>query len=215
MDPRLQTSFIPKKPILAQQETRSPRTINLLSLLATILFVLAVAISAATFLYNNLLIKQIAANKDSLDKARGAFDPELIQQMIRRDTRIETSKNLLKSHLSITPFFDLLASITLKSVRFRDFSFTYLASDKILVSMKGQARDYASVALESDLLNQQKYLKGTVLGDMSLEPTGTVGFTVSTTVDPALISYQAALSRGSINSSAPAPTAPVASSTKP
>lgn len=191
MDPRLQTSFIPKKPITATAVSHSPRTINLLSLIATILFIISIALAVAVFLYQNLLLKQIESDKASLDRAQGAFEPELIQQIIRLDSRIETGKTLLKSHLAITPFFDLLASVTLKSVRFRDFSFSYLAPDKILVTMKGQAQNYAAVALESDLLNQQKYLSNTVLGDLALEPTGTIAFTVSTTLNPALVSYKA------------------------
>ncbi len=188
MDPRFQTSFIPKKPIVAQPG-RAPSSINLFSLLATVVFIVALALSGGVFFYKQLTQKQIDANKVSLEKAKDAFEPDTINQIVRLDTRIVTSKKLLANHLAITPFFDFLSSITLPTVRFKTFDFTHLGKDKIKVSMSGQARDYASVALQSDLLNKQKYLKETIIGDMSLDSSGTISFSVDTVVDPDLLSY--------------------------
>lgn len=189
MDPQLQRSFIPKKPMTATAQ-RAPSSINLFSLLATVIFIIALALSGGVFFYHNLLQKQIDSDKTSLDRAKGEFEPDLINQIVRLDSRIEISKKLLASHIAVTPFFNFLSSVTLKSVRFKDFNFSYLAPDKIIVSMKGQAQSYASVALQSDILNAQpKYLKNTLLADMALEPAGTVSFSVTTTVDPSLLSY--------------------------
>lgn len=199
MDPQFKTSFIPKKPIVAQAVGRSASSsINLFSLLATTLFIVTIALSGGVFFYKNLLAKQISADKVTLERAKGAFEPQLIEQIIRLDTRIETSKKLLAGHLAVTPFFDFLSTVTLGTVRFKDFSFSYLAPDKIGIEMKGQAQNYSSVALESDLLNSQKYLKDTIVGDMALEPTGAVSFKVTSTIDPNLISYSAALARNAI-----------------
>lgn len=169
--------------------TRAPSTINLFSLLATVLFLVAIALSAGVYFYRGVVQKQIDSASSSLDRAKAAFDPDTINQITRLDTRIEAGKALLGSHVSVTPLFDFLSSVTLKTVRFRDFSFSYLAADKIAVSMKGQAVSYAAVALESDLLNSKKQLKNTILSDMALDTQGTVSFSVSTTIDPKLLSY--------------------------
>lgn len=179
-------------PVGSRSESSS---INLFSLLAITLFVIAIVLSGGAFFYKGLLASQIDANKASLDRAKSAFEPEIIDQIIRLDTRIETSKKLLTSHLAVTPFFDFLSTVTLSTVRFKDFSFSYLASDKIGAEMKGQAESYASVALESDLLNAQKNLKDVIISDMALEPNGTVSFKVQMTVDPGLVSYAAALKK--------------------
>ena len=194
MDPQFKTSFIPKKPIVAPAGGyRASSTINLFSLLAVTLFIIALVLSGAAFFYKSLLAKQIQSNKATLERAKGAFDPELIERIIKLDSRIETSKKLLSEHLALSPFFDFLATVTLQTGRFSDFSFSYLAKDKIKVEMKGQAESYASIALESDLLNSQKYLNGVVVGDMALEPSGMVSFKVEATVNPALISYSATI----------------------
>ena len=204
MDPKFQTSFIPKKPITAGND-RSSGPINLFSLVGTVLFVAALALSGGVFFYQKLLVKQIEANKGSLERAKDDFDPDTINEIIRFDTRIETSKKLLSSHIAATPFFDYLSTITLRSVRFRDFSFTYLGKDNILVEMKGLAQGYAAVALQSDLLNEQKFLKDTVIGDMSLESTGNVAFSVSTKVDPSIFSYEKILGAGTPATTTPQP----------
>jgi hypothetical protein len=196
MDPQFKTSFIPKKPILdTTSELRTSAPINLFSLLSTILFIVVIFLGGGVFFYKSILADQIGKNKEVLERAKDAFEPELIEQIIRLDSRIETSKKLLSSHLALTPFFDFLSTVTLRTVRFRDFSFAYLAPDKIMVEMKGEAQSYASVALQSDLLNSQKFLKDTVVGDMSLEPTGTVSFRVTSVIDPSLVSYAQSLAR--------------------
>jgi hypothetical protein len=167
--------------------------INLFSLIGIVVFVLALALSGGVFFYKDLIEKNIASSKATLERARDAFEPELIKKIILLDSRIEASKTLLNSHVSVSELFNALSSVTLKSIRFRDFSFSYLAKDKVSISMKGQAQSFAGVALQSDLFNQQKYLKDTLIGDLSLEPTGTIGFTVTSTIDPSLVSYSESL----------------------
>jgi hypothetical protein len=200
MDPRTQTSFIPKKPIVNQTSTRSAEPINLFSLIATILFVVSLALGGGAYFYQNLIGKQIESSRATLERAKGAFEPELINQIVRLDNRIETAKNLLNGHIAVTPLFDFVSSVTLTSVRFKDFSFNYLSPDKILVTMNGQGQSYASVALQSDLFNEQKYLSETLVEDMTLDPSGLVNFSVSTVISPDLLSYREALSRGSVTS---------------
>lgn len=196
----MQTSFIPKKPIVASPKMGSASApINLLSLLATVLFIVSIALSGGVYFYKSLVMKQIEADKATLERAKGAFDPELINQIVRLDSRIETSKKLFGSHTAVTPLFDFLSSITLRSVRFKDFSFTYLSPKEITVAMRGQAQGYASVALQSDVLNRQKGLSEVAIGDMALDPSGLVNFSVMTTIDPSIISYEAALGGSAAN----------------
>lgn len=192
MDPRFQTSFIPKKPIVSQPG-RESSPINLFSLLSTVVFIVVLALSGGVFFYKQLTVKQIDQNKATFERAKKAFEPDTVKKITRLDTRLEVGKKLLSNHVAITPFFDFLSSITLKTVRFKDFSFTYLGKDKIQVAMKGQALNYAAVALQSDLLDDQRQLKNTIVSGMSLEAAGTVAFGVSTTIDPTLLSYAAAV----------------------
>jgi hypothetical protein len=174
---------------MSQPGVRSSAPISLFSLIGIVLFVVTLAVGGAAFFYQGVLKNQITESEATLNQAKEAFDPELINEIVRLDTRIETAKTLLAGHTSVTPLFDYISTITLQTVRFRNFSFAYLAPDKIIVTMQGQGQSYASVALQSDLLDEQKYLRETSVGDMSLEPTGLVSFSVSTVIDPVLLSY--------------------------
>lgn len=212
MDPRFQSSFIPKKPIIAQQSS-IPSTINLFALIATVIFMLALASSAGAFFYKKLLVTQIEDRETSFVRAQEAFEPALIQQVTRLDSRIETSKKLLASHVAVTPLFEAISRDTLRTVRFRDFSYTYASPNQITLQMKGQAQNYASVALQSDMFNSRTYLKNLAIGDMTLEPSGTVAFSVSATVDASLLSYSRSLSRTSSQQSPAAATPPASVAT--
>ncbi|MEN9621946.1 MAG: hypothetical protein RLZZ67_380 [Candidatus Parcubacteria bacterium] len=175
------------------QPGRESAPINLFSLLSTVVFIVVLALSGGAFFYKQYVVKQIDVNKTTFDRAKNAFEPDTVKKITRLDTRLEVGKKLLASHIAVTPFFDFLSSVTLKTVRFKDFSFAYLAKDKIQVSMKGQAQNYAAVALQSDLFDDQKQLKNTIVSGMALEAAGTVVFSVSTTLDPALLSYASAI----------------------
>jgi hypothetical protein len=60
----------------------------------------------------------------------------------------------------------------------------------IAVQMNGKARDYASIALESDQLAMNKNIHNSVFSDLSLDDqTGRVSFNLSFTVDADLVRY--------------------------
>ncbi|MEK7187122.1 MAG: hypothetical protein AAB690_02395, partial [Patescibacteria group bacterium] len=85
--------------------------------------------------------------------------------------------------------FDFLESSTLKSVRFTDFSYGTSPAGVELV-MKGQARSYAAVALQSDLFTKSSHFKNPVFSDLGLDESGNIIFTFRAIVNPNLISYQ-------------------------
>ncbi len=188
MDPRFQTSFIPKKPIVSVPGG-SPKTINLFALLATVLFIGTIILAGGVFFYKGYLEKGLEQDIKNLEEARKEDDPNLIQMVIRLDSRIETADKLINSHVAVSPFFNYLSTITLKSVRFRDFSFAYLDKNTVTVSLAGEAQGYEAVALQSDLLVKQKELSNVIIGDLSLKDNGRVEFSVTANVEPKLLSY--------------------------
>ena len=210
MDPRMQTSFIPKRPIVASPKMGSSSApINLFSLVATILFIGTIALSGGVFFYKNVIQKQIDEKKATLELAKGAFEPETINQIVRLDSRIEASKQLFSSHVAVTPLFDFLSSVTLRSVRFKDFSFLYISPTEITIIMKGEAQGYTAVALQSDFFNKQESLSETIIGDMALDPSGLVNFSVTTNIDPNIVSYANTLVSQTPATETPVNSAPV------
>ena len=92
----------------------------------------------------------------------------------------------------ISPIFDALQTNTLKSIQFTHFAYTTptTAGNPITVLMTGKARDYSSIALESDQLATNKNIHNSVFSDLTLDDTtGIVSFDLSFTVDPDLVMY--------------------------
>jgi hypothetical protein len=184
-----QTSFIPKKP-LAQERVTPPRHTSIFSFLATLVFFGSLASAAAVYFYQANLTKTNTQKSAEIIAAQNAFQPTLIKTLERLDQRITDAKTLLAKHIVVSPIFDALQVNTLKSVQFTKFSYTTPVdpSAPITVHMSGRARDYASIALQSDQLATNKNIHNSIFSNLALDPvTGTVTFDLLFTVDADLV----------------------------
>ena len=102
MEPKFQTSFIPKKSIIEASKTRfsspAPRGNNVFSIASTIIFLLTLLACGGLFIYKNSLISQIAKADKDLNDARAAFQEETIQNLMETNSRINAVKALLEKH---------------------------------------------------------------------------------------------------------------------
>jgi len=208
MEPKFRTSFIPKQPLVttpAQAERHGP---SLLFLISLILFLGSVALAGGVFLYKQYLKQAIQSNAASLERARAAFEPALIQELRRLDSRIITANTLLATHVSPTELFAFLSTATLEDVRFQDFTYSVTAPDKINLNMKGQAKSFAAVVLQSDSFAKSHQLRDPIFSNLNLDSGGNVVFDFTSLVEPTLVSYARSLDRvlgGNVN---PATTTP-------
>ena len=61
--------------------------------------------------------------------------------------------------------------------------------------MSGQARNYAYVALQSDVLGKNKYIPQHIFSDLNLDGSGNVTFNLFAVISPTLLSYKSFLDR--------------------
>jgi hypothetical protein len=186
-----QTSFIPKKPLAEERAPAAPtRRYGLLSLIATIIFFATIAAAGGVYLYRVSLASQVAELSASLDRARAAFEPSLVETLTTLDKRLSASAEVLAGHTTVSPVFQSLEDLTLKSVRFTKFAYEIPEDTKLMtVTMSGTARSYTSIALESDMLGRNKYFQDVVFSNLQLDSAGNVGFDLEFTVDPAFLDY--------------------------
>ncbi len=158
-----QTSFIPKKSLTPAPTGISREGMSLFMIGALLFFVLAVASSVGVFLYQNILKSQIESRMADLERTKGAFEPSVIQELRRLDKRIEVAKILLDRHIAASTLFDTLQRSTVQSLRFEAMTLSS-ANEKgdLSVLIKGQAKSYASVAYQSDILGKTKGIKNPV-----------------------------------------------------
>ncbi len=195
MDDNFQTSFIPKKP-LAEERVIQERPVSIFSLVATIAFFVTLISAGGVYFYKITLTNQVASQTASLERAKAAFEPSLVETLQTLDKRINASKEILANHITASPILKSLEDLTLKSVRFTKFDYE-ISKDggtKIDVTMTGQARSYTSIALQSDMLGQNKYIKNVVFSNLVLDAQGNVGFDLKFSVDPAFVMYGSTIS---------------------
>lgn len=190
METKFQTSFIPKQPVTESAPHRASPA-SLFFIVAFILFMGSLAAAGAVFIYGQVVQKNIEAGMKELNTNKNAFDPNTIKQISRLNDRLNATYFLLKNHKSVSTLFQVLSNTTLKSVRFTDFLYDG-AGEKVSISMKGQAVNYETVALQSKSFTDKALLgtfRSPIFSDLNLDPQGNVTFSFSSNIDPNLVSY--------------------------
>jgi hypothetical protein len=216
MESPAQTSFIPHDagtPVSMRRE--SGGLSELFLLVSILLLIVSGALGAGVFLYTQYLQTSAKSKLDQLNRAEAAFDPSLVQQLTRLDSRMRDAQSILSSHLAPSQFFSMLESSTIQDISFS--TLTYDASDPthIELKMSGIAGSVNSIALQAQLFSQGGIITSPIFSNIDREQDG-VHFDFSALVNPAAISYESLVSGNSSNTSArtPAQTVPAASQTQ-
>lgn len=195
MDPKFQSSFIPKGPIAStitptgMPVGRKVKEKSLLSFLALVIFTFSVVLAMGVFGYKFYLKYRIETMGADLERARATLQPEVIRELTRLDNRIITSRELVAEHQILSPLFEFLEISTPKTVRFNDFRYT-MNEFGIELNLRGEARGYAALALQADIFEKSGYFKNAIFSNLSLNEKGDVRFSFKAIVDPSLVSYQ-------------------------
>ena len=152
--------------------------------------------AAGVFLYKYVLTKNIETSGVYLNQRKDALEPDTINDLLRTGRRLRIAGTLLDNHVVVTPIFNLLEGLTLKSVRFIKFEYTTSQNNLISVKLSGQAKSYGSVALQADLFGSEKrFVKSVIFSNLNLDDKGNVIFDAILDIDPDLINYKKALAR--------------------
>ncbi len=190
MEVKMQTSFIPKKPIV-ENRTRGSG-ISLFLLLSIIIFIVSITLALGIWVWRESLLKQIEKSKKSLVAAKERYEETTINSLVRLNDRIEESNFLLSRHLAISPIFTLLEKNILRNVKLDSLKFVYGSNDKIKIELSGIASSYDVLSKQSDAFgreNLREFISEPVISDFSLTETGGVSFNFSATVNSKLVSY--------------------------
>jgi len=181
------TSFIPKKSDV--QSIRKKESIDLLLLIAIVVFLVSLFSAIGVFLYKNLLNNNIQQDAINLEREKGNFDVASIEEFIRLDKRLKLSEDLLNNHIDLTGVFKMLEVNTLKNIQFQDFDFIY-NKDSLDINMTGVAKNYSTVALQSDILGENPYIHNLIFSDLNVDDGGNIIFRLSASIDKDLVLYR-------------------------
>lgn len=201
MDPQVQASFIPKKPLDTSVRTRGVG-VGLFFLLSLVLFIASLVSAGAAFAYTQYLHTAVVSKSESLERAEGAYDPGVIQDLIRMDARINSADKLLNKHVSASTLFAFISTQTLEQVAWSSFEYSLQTDGSATISMSGLADTFSSVALQSDQLGGNKLLKDVIFSGIGASTGGGISFGVKATVDPSVLLYTNSL-KGEVPGSVP------------
>ncbi len=202
MDQKTHTSFIPKKSLATASQSQrteiagAKSSIGIVFLITLIIFIGVLALAIGVFLYQQFLLQNIEKKSASLYRARAAFEPALIEEIGRLDIRMNSAQEILDNHKALSIFFDLLETSTLVSLQFQDLVYKVDEVGKINVSMSGSASSFSSVALQSDIFGENKFIQEPIFSNLNLDNKGNVVFDFSAFIDPRLLSYSDSVLQG-------------------
>jgi len=184
MENYTQTSFIPKKPVNTRRLGRSG---SIFSFLALFLIIITVGLSITLYIYQRNLTIKIKNLNQSLITSKDRFDEKTLSEIQLLDKRLKASKLVLSNHTVISPLFTLLNELTIPSVQFIKFSSKVdsTSGKDVIIKMSGFAKDYKSIAIQSQVFNSDKAkdLKDIVFSNLSIldepEIKGYISFEVS------------------------------------
>jgi hypothetical protein len=199
MEPGIPTSFIPKRPIESGGVVVRHRSssVGLLSLLTIVVVLGTAAALGLGYVYQRQLASQKAALAKSIDEARDGIGTEFVYDMKRLDARIDGVKSLIDTHVVVTPIFKALEASTLHGVQYKDFSYSTKTdpttkSSTVEVLLTGTAKNYATIALQSDAFAASTLIKNPVFSNLTLdEKTRQINFKLAFSVNAADLSYEA------------------------
>ena len=138
MESRIKTSFIPKEPIAQATKASNARYksggLDIVMLIAIVALVIAGVLSAGVFFYHGLAVSDAGYKKEQLQKARGAFEPKLITELMLLSDRIRVAEGILENHTAPSVFLQALERDTLTGVQFIEFEYKQKTADKAIFS---------------------------------------------------------------------------------
>ena len=130
--------------------------------------------------------------ENDINLAKNRFEPSKITELQALDRRLRASNEILSRHIAVTPIFEALQALTMKTVRYTKFSYDFGSGKeaKIIIKISGLAIGYRSVALQSDLFAENKNIIDPVFSNLTLDNSGNVLFDLEFSVDPNFVDYK-------------------------
>ena len=189
MDSKFQQSFIPKESLASGMNFRVGQGLGIFTLIAIVVFLISIGTFGVAYLYKQSIVKEISKLDADLARTREIFQPSTIAEFKKLSNRLLVADKLLNNHRAFSRIFDVLEEATLQSVYFNSF---YLAgSDKgFSLTLKGLAKNFSSVALQSDIFGKNQAIKNPIFSNLNLDQKGNVVFDVNASVDLSILSYK-------------------------
>jgi hypothetical protein len=152
-----QSSFIPKS--TPTEEVFKKEKTSIFGVLMVAVFGLVIILSIGLFFYKGFLKSDIAELQSQLDTSLKNIDQKSISEMSQYSKKLGFIKALVLKHQVVSGFLSSLASSTVSTVSFSEFTYNNLTNNGLVVTMRGRANSYGGVALQESVFAKNKYWK--------------------------------------------------------
>lgn len=186
LPPTIPTSFVPKQPVSSTMR-KQKSGLNILLIGSSLLLGVGTLACAGVFGYELYLKSARDAKQAELAAAQRAVDIDTVEGFIRLRDRLSATESILNQHVELSEFFDVLESRTLQTVRFSNLQVSVNGDRSAEVEMEGVARSFNALAAQSASIAAEKRIKRAIFSGITVNDNGTVGFSLSATLDPRII----------------------------
>ena len=215
MEPKFQTSFIPKKSMAPTAGPGVLRTsgqrhgTSVFMVIAVLIFIISLASVGGVYYWKQYLVSQREKYQAQLAQRKKDFNLELIQQLKDANAQIDTAKQLIANHIAISGLFKFIQDLTVEKVRFLNLDVSAGQAGAVTIGMSGYGADLKTVAFQAFILDKlERYglrniVKNPMLSNPSLDPKGIASFSLTASIDPSNLSYEKQFSESGSATSTP------------
>jgi len=205
MEPKFQTSFIPKKQNVVVSGTinaNTPHKANVhgasfLIAFSIILFAISIGGAIGAYFWKYYLTKANKEYKIELSTREKQFDIALIEKLKVINTQINSARNLVDNHLALSSIFEILQKMVISDVRFMSMDLKSNGdSGNLSMNIKAQAKNLPAVAFQSEILSDMsklglsKIVSNPLVSSPSFELNGGVSFDFSAEINRGSMTYK-------------------------
>lgn len=206
MEPKFNTSFIPKKSLQDVGGGTGGRYVGRRDVygpgffLSLFLFLIAIVATVGLFAYSKITEDSIDEKIGILEGKKGLFNSAEIRDLIRADAQLKNATKVVNEHVVVSELFTLLEKITLKRVQYTGLVYEGFPTETALVSISGLAKNFQDVALQTEQYRLDNNLRSPIVKELERLDAegeeGDVNFTVDVLAQVDLLSFSAMLKRG-------------------
>jgi hypothetical protein len=178
MDPKFQSSFIPKAPVVGNNVVEKKETTSFFGIFAMFVFSVALLALGGAFAFKKITESSIRDLETELAEAEASVDKPSIDNLIAFDKRIKAMKEIIYSHVAVSGYLAMLEDSTVSNVEFKTLKYSTPDSrGNITITMDGRAGSYGAVAEEEYVLAQNPDTVSLNFDNLSLDKSsGGVSF---------------------------------------
>ena len=184
----------PKQKIIYQQAG-----LSIFMKMSVFLFFVSLLAFGGAFFYKTSITKQIEELTISLERAKAAFDPNLIAEIERLTSDLAVAGKVLGEHRLPSGIFNIVEDLAHNDVKFSRFDYSFTPSQlsgipgttskgfsgsSARVTIMGEAKNYTILAEQSKIMEESNKVDAFSFSNFTLSETGNVTFDLNMVFNP-------------------------------